>query len=53
MRAADDRCRTISPQAVLVVHETAAREGEQSLEAKTKPVLFQCMGCSGALVRGM
>jgi len=49
VRNADALVRAINDRAVGVVHETAALGGEHPMEARTQPVLFQCMGCGGGL----
>jgi len=48
-RAADATCFSIHPTARFVVGECAPDGAGQALQAKTKPVVFQCMSCGGAL----
>ncbi len=49
LRLADELARAINTRAVMVVGETALSGAEQAMQAKTTPILFQCMGCGGAL----
>jgi hypothetical protein len=49
VREADALCRTVHPRARYVVNESALDAAAQSLQAQTKPVLFQCMGCGAGL----
>ena len=47
VRAPDETCRAINPQARIMVHETVLREGEK-LDG-TKPVAVPCVQCGAAL----
>jgi hypothetical protein len=49
VRPADALLSAVHPGARFAVSEHALDETAQALSAKTKPVMFQCMSCGGAL----
>jgi hypothetical protein len=49
LRAADSLCWALNSGARFVLNEQAPGASGQSLQARTKPVVFQCMSCGGSL----
>ena len=49
LRPADELCARINPRARFLVHESAQDADALAAQAKTKPLLFACMGCGGGL----
>ena len=49
VRRADAVCTACNAGARFVVNEQAPGAAGQSLQARTKPVVFQCMSCGGSL----
>jgi hypothetical protein len=49
VRRADPLCLAVHPTAQFLVGEQAPDLAGQQLQARTKPVVFQCMSCGGAL----
>jgi Zn finger protein HypA/HybF involved in hydrogenase expression len=49
VRSADAVCQAVNPGARFVINEQAPGAAGQSLQARTKPVVFQCMSCGGSL----